>query len=410
MPDQAKSPVDDSNAVVDARTPRCLICDEDSSIRHFLSLIMQSSGVDAEEYADGPSLRRALAAKTPDLVFINVTLDTSDPSETMRALGKAGFTGAVQLMSSRGTTLMDRVHAVGGQNKLNVLPHLKKPFDTAAIQKIVQDLKIGLPPALAARLRLEEAIENRWIEFWYQPKIDLRRKCLAGVEASARARHPQFGILSPGAFMPGANQPEISRLAELSIASAIEMERKFASIGVSLPIALNIDVATLSQLAVAEIVNASRGGDLAGWPGIIIEVPEKEIASEMALAIEFDRKFSPAKVKLAIDDVGRAQAELAKVQAAPFVEYKIDGLFVTDAGSDKVNAPICRAVIDLAQRFGGSAAANGLARSADILALASMGCNLGQGPLLGQPMPEARFLSLLRQRAATQRGTAGHAA
>jgi EAL domain-containing protein (putative c-di-GMP-specific phosphodiesterase class I) len=409
MPDQPSPSNDDGNAIVDARTPLCLICDEDSAIRHFLSLIMQSLGVDAQEFAGGAAMRHALGAQMPDLVFINVALDTSDATQTISALAKCGFAGAIQLMSSRGTPLMDRVSKVGEQHKLKMLPGLKKPFDTTAIQKIVQDLKIGLPPAVAARLRLEEALTNGWIEFWFQPRIDLRRKRLIGAESFVRARHPQFGILSPGTFMPGAKQPEITKLAELAILGAIDAERKFSTVGVHLPVTLNIDVTTLSQLPVPEIVGAGRNGDLAGWPGLIIDLPEKEIASDVRLAIELDGRLSPAKVKLAMDDVGRGQAELAKAQAAPFVEYKIDGMFVTDAGTDKVNAPICHAAIDLAHRFGGSAAANGLARSVDIIALASMGCNLGQGPLLGQPMPQERFLSLLRQRAG-QPGRAGQAA
>jgi EAL domain-containing protein (putative c-di-GMP-specific phosphodiesterase class I) len=49
-------------------------------------------------------------------------------------------------------------------------------------------------------------LRNGWIEFWYQPKIDLRKKQLVGVEAFARARHPQDGVLLPGTFMPGATE------------------------------------------------------------------------------------------------------------------------------------------------------------------------------------------------------------
>ena len=59
-------------------------------------------------------------------------------------------------------------------------------------------------------------------------------------------------------------------------------------------------------------------------------------------------------------------------------------------------------MIDLAHNFGRSVVAVGIEKAADALALVSMGCDYGQGFLLGQPMPEERFVSLLRQRAATQ--------
>jgi len=64
-----------------------------------------------------------------------------------------------------------------------------------------------------------------------------------------------------------------------------------------------------------------------------------------------------------------------------------------------MNAPLCKTVIDLAHNFGSVAVAVGIEKASDAVALVSMGCDFGQGFLLGQPMPEERFLSLLRQRA-----------
>jgi EAL domain-containing protein (putative c-di-GMP-specific phosphodiesterase class I) len=86
----------------------------------------------------------------------------------------------------------------------------------------------------------------------------------------------------------------------------------------------------------------------------------------------------------------------------PFAELKIERNFVADCGTDKVNAPLCKTVIDLAHNFGRAAVAMGIEKAADAIALVSMGCDFGQGLLLGQSMPEERFVSLLRQRAATK--------
>jgi EAL domain-containing protein (putative c-di-GMP-specific phosphodiesterase class I) len=85
---------------------------------------------------------------------------------------------------------------------------------------------------------------------------------------------------------------------------------------------------------------------------------------------------------------------------------KIDRTFVTDCGTDKVNAPLCKTVIDLAHNFGSIAVAIGIEKASDVAALVAMGCDCGQGFLLGQPMPEERLVSLLRQRS-QGRGPAG---
>ena len=93
---------------------------------------------------------------------------------------------------------------------------------------------------------------------------------------------------------------------------------------------------------------------------------------------------------------------MTKLGELPFAELKLDRAFVADCGTDKVNAPLCKTVIDLAHNYGRVAVAMGIEKAPDAMALVSMGCDFGQGFLLGQPMPEERFVSLLRQRAATQ--------
>lgn len=393
------------DAAAPNHTPLCFVVDEESSIRHFLSLIMQGSGIDTEEFSDGASFRHALDRKLPDLVFVDVSLDAGDALESIATLGKHGYRGRVQLMSNRGSAVLENVKGVGTQNKLEMLPVLKKPFDTAAIQKIIQELKIGTPPAQAARIALSDALAENWIEFWYQPKIDLRKKQLVGAESFARARHPQFGVLSPSAFMPGADEGSILKLSELAITSAIRAEQNFSTIGVSLRIAINVDLAALVKLPIEDLVKAHKP-DPANWPGLIIDVTEEQIISDITLANELNNKLEPFNVRLAIDDFGRGYSALLNIKQLPFVEMKLDRSFVLDCGTDKVNAPICKTVIDLAHSFGSSAVGIGIEKAADILALVSMGCDYGQGYLLGQPMPEERLVSLLRQRAATRRPTA----
>ncbi len=138
------------------------------------------------------------------------------------------------------------------------------------------------------------------------------------------------------------------------------------------------------------------------WPGLIIDVTEEQIVTDLALAAELTKSLQHLDVKLAIDDFGRGYSSLVRLKELPFAELKLDRAFVTDCGTDKVNAPLCKTVIDLAHNFGSRAVAIGIEKASDALALVSMGCDYGQGFLLGQPMPEERFISLLRQRTASQ--------
>jgi EAL domain-containing protein (putative c-di-GMP-specific phosphodiesterase class I) len=390
----------------DARVPLCCVVDADASIRHFLSLILHGAGIDTQEFADGNALLAAMTRRTPDIVFLNVALESAEAIENVVALGKRGYSGYVQLISSRGSAVLAHVKSIGDQHRLLMLPPLKKPFETGAVVKILQDLKFGEPPSVAARIDLDEALRNGWIEFWYQPKIDLRKKQLVGAEAFARARHPQNGVLMPSAFMPGADEASLIKLSEQALAQALKASLSFSKLGVNLRMAVNIPVAALVKIAVADIVQTHRL-QFEKWPGLIIDVTEEQIVTDLKLATEITKSLKHLNVQLAIDDFGRGYSSLVRLKELPFAELKLDRAFVADCGTDKVNAPLCKTVIDLAHNFGSIAVAIGIEKASDALALVTMGCDYGQGFLLGQPMPEERFISLLRQRAAGQAPPSG---
>jgi len=388
-------------SLVPHNAPLCFVVDEDASIRHFVSLVLHGAGVDTVEFANGAAMREDDGSRAPNLLFHDVSLESADAIASMVALGKRGFRGAVQLMSSRGAAVLDHVKTIGLQRKLNMLTPLKKPFETDAIIRIIQELKLGLPPAAATRIDLDEALNNNWIEFWYQPKIDLRKKQLAGAEAYARARHPQHGIVLPSAFMAGASDASVLKLSELAIESALKAGMNFSRLGVNLRIAVNIPLEALVKLPIEKLVTAYQP-QAEKWPALIIDVSEQQIVSDLSLAIELARKLEPSNIRLAIDDFGRSYSSLARLSDLPFAEIKLDRAFVADCATNKVNAPLCKSAINLAHNFGRNAVGLGIEKAADAVALVSMGCDFGQGFLLGQPMAEERFVSLLRQRTGAQ--------
>lgn len=394
--------VADAPPLAPASAPLCYVIDEESSIRHFLSLVLHGAGIDTMEFSDGAAMRNALGTRAPDLIFHNIALDSADAIHSMVALGKQNYRGNVQLMSNRGAAVLEHVKGVGLQQKLNMLPVLKKPFETDAIRKILGSLNLGMAPAgVAAGVDLKEALDNGWTEFWYQPKIDLKKKQLAGAEVYARVRHPQSGVVLPGAFMPGASDDDVVKLSELALHNALKAGLSFSKLGVNLRLTINVPVPALVAMPVEDIVRTYRGPS-DSWAGLIIDVPEEQIVTDLKLACEINARLERHNVRLAIDDFGRGYSSLARLGELPFAELKLDRAFVADCGSDRVNAPLCKTVIDLAHNFGKVAVAIGIEKAADAVALVSMGCDYGQGFLLGQPMPEERFLSLLRQRAGAQ--------
>src|SRR6478736_3065468 len=93
--------------------PICYVVDEEPSIRHFLSLILHGAGVDTVEFPDGSTMRKAVEARPPALVFHNISLESTDAIESVIALGRLKYRGAVQLMSARGAAVLEHVKAIG---------------------------------------------------------------------------------------------------------------------------------------------------------------------------------------------------------------------------------------------------------------------------------------------------------
>src|SRR5690242_8715277 len=123
----------------------------------------------------------------------------------------------------------------------------------------------GAPAAPPASIAIEEALQNNWLELWYQPKIDLRRKCLAGAEALARIRHPQEGMLWPEDFLPDTDEEGLLQLTEHALLTTLRSWSMFADAGFNLHLAINIPASALSRLPIAQIVteNRPRGEN---WP------------------------------------------------------------------------------------------------------------------------------------------------
>ncbi|HZS65006.1 MAG TPA: EAL domain-containing protein [Xanthobacteraceae bacterium] len=247
------------------------------------------------------------------------------------------------------------------------------------------------------RTDIAEALRNDWFEIWYQPKIDLKRKCLAGAEALARIRHPAHGVLLPNSFLPGGDDESIAMLTEHALLATLRNWTTFDSAGFNLHLAINLPVSMLLKLPIPAMVREHRP-KADHWPGIILEVTEDQIVRDIAMVRDIAAQLRSAGITIAIDDFGAGYSSFSSLRDLPFAEIKLDASFVKNSATDSTNAAICQTAIDLAHRFGSGAVAEGIENAADLQALLVMGCDFGQGVLIAPPMPQERFLALLRQR------------
>jgi len=398
----------------------CFIIDDEPGIRQIVAYSLHNFGIATREFDNAPGVLTALEHSTPDFCFLDVTLESSDAIDVIRGLAQRGYRGPVQLMSGRDPALLQEVRRVGERHALNMLPVLPKPFRAEAVRKIVKEHcgdrlvrsrpqpadvatrapdapAVGAPFELGKQFELDQLLDKGWLQLWYQPKIELRQRSLAGAEGLVRCLHPDHGVIPPGAFLPDASEDSMIRLTEHVLMTAMRDWSELSEQGFTMRMALNVPVSALVKLPISSIVREFRPKSSA-WPGLILEVTEDQVVRDIPLAHEVATQLKIYNIELAIDDFGTGYSHLARLRELPFAELKLDRNLVTNCGSDETNAVLCKTGIDLAHRFGSKAVAEGIEKASELESLRKMGCDLGQGFLFAPPMAKERFASILRPR------------
>jgi EAL domain-containing protein (putative c-di-GMP-specific phosphodiesterase class I) len=247
------------------------------------------------------------------------------------------------------------------------------------------------------RIEIDDVLRHNWLEIWYQPKVDLRRRTVVGAEGLARIRHPDLGVLLPQNFLASLSDGGMAHLTEHAVLAALRDWSVFDAAGFNLKLAVNVPIRTLERLPIAKLVMQNRP-NAKHWPGLILDVPEEQIASDLDVAQKLAAELRIAHMSISVDDFGVHYGAFVGLSEPVFAEFKIDNSFVKNCAVDVGNAAICQTAIDLAHGVGIVAVAEGVEGHADLQALQLMGCDFGQGVVIAPPMPMANLLEFLHQR------------
>jgi EAL domain-containing protein (putative c-di-GMP-specific phosphodiesterase class I)/CheY-like chemotaxis protein len=383
----------------------CFVVDDEPGICHLICAALDDLGVDAASFRNVSQLFEGLTQRSPDLIFLDVSLERSDAVEAIRGLSERNFGGVIQLISGLDPTLLADVRRVGEERSLRMSAPLRKPFGVDAVRAIVGEQRLdsgragpSADPPVDPTVTLAEALRQNWVEFWYQPKIDLRSRRLLGVEALARIRRPDGVILTPAQFLPQADDAAMMALTESAMTTAARDGAALSEAGFHLQIAVNVPASTLLKLPIPAIVR-EYGSQSCPRQDFILEVTEDQIIDDLSYAFEVAIQLKIHGIKLSLDDIGHGYSSLARLKALPFAELKIDRSFVADCDRDRANFALCKTVVELAHRFECAAVGEGIERPAEWETLQNLGCDQGQGYLIARAMPKDQLIALLRERA-----------
>ena len=255
-------------------------------------------------------------------------------------------------------------------------------------------------------LEIEDGLRLDAFELHYQPIVPVAGNGAISLEALMRWRHPQRGLLTPGAFQEGFSDPAVrAALGMFMLERVFKDAAGFAAQAIPLQcIAINL---TNSDFRSETFID--RFFELLGQTGIApdrfcVEVTEGMFLGSNQKRVEHGlRRLHTAGVEIALDDFGTGYASLTDLRNLPINRLKIDRSFVANVVCSHEDQAITRGIIDLAHSLGKLVTAEGVETAEQMRLLSSMGCDHLQGWYFSKACPPQDLKAVIKRLARVDR-------
>jgi len=250
------------------------------------------------------------------------------------------------------------------------------------------------------KTRLRHAEGNGELRVFYQPQVDAVSEDIVGMEALVRWEHPELGAISPGVFIPLAEETGLivslgAWVLRTACRQAREWEDKY---GLGLRLGVNLSAVQLMEPDLLDTVTDALK-DTGLDPRLLeLEVTESISIKAVPNLIENLHGLHRLGCRIAIDDFGTGAASLDYLRKLPADRIKIDQSFVRNIGIDPDDEAIVRATIEMAHRLKRGVVAEGVEIEQHFKFLRANHCDELQGYLFCRPLPHPSFDRLLAER------------
>jgi diguanylate cyclase (GGDEF)-like protein len=260
-------------------------------------------------------------------------------------------------------------------------------FETAMDANIQERRKLEID--------LQQALEAKQFEVYYQPQVDTDNEQVVGFEALLRWHHPERGLVSPAEFIPLAEETGlIVPIGEWVLRQACKDAAGWpAHVGVAVNLSpLQFRSQTLAHTVVSALSNAELPASR-----LELEITESVLLTDSETTLATLHHIRGLGVRIAMDDFGTGYSSLSYLRLFPFDKIKIDQSFIRELGNSKDCAAIVKAVVDLGASLGIKTTAEGVETKDQLSRVREQGCGEIQGYLFGKPLPLSSVHELIRR-------------
>ena len=253
-----------------------------------------------------------------------------------------------------------------------------------------------------SRMQLDHAMRQALalgqFRLHYQPQVDLATGSVMGAEALIRWTHPELGEVSPGEFIPVAEDSGfIITIGDWVLHQAVAQAADWHARGLNLVVSVNVSALQFQQPGFVEgVAQALRDAKLPA-AGLELELTESMLVHDAADALLRLQALAELGVKLAIDDFGTGYSSLSYLKRLPVNRLKIDRSFVSGLPDDTSDVGIVNAIISMGRALHLNIIAEGVETEAQRRFLKKAGCEQFQGFLFAKALDAAAFEARLRE-------------
>lgn len=241
---------------------------------------------------------------------------------------------------------------------------------------------------------LREALNGDQLVVLYQPVVDLHTGLIVKAEALVRWQHPEQGMISPGLFIPVAEESGlIVQLGNRIFRDAVRTTQRLVSLCSNFKVSVNrspVQFDSKDDTWARDLKDAGVAG-----AAIIVEITEGLLLEARSGVQARLQALREAGVQVALDDFGTGYSSLAYLKKFSIGYIKIDQSFVQNLAPGNEDHSICSAMITMAHSLGIRVIAEGIETEAQRNLLAAAGCDFGQGYLFAQPLPADELVDRL---------------
>ena len=240
---------------------------------------------------------------------------------------------------------------------------------------------------------LRQAVARGELEVFYQPCVSLQDGRITGCEALVRWRHPERGMVSPGEFIPIAEETGlINEIGEWVLSTACADATNWPN---HIRLAVNVSPVQFKSATLALKVTAALAESGLSASRLELEITEAVLIRDDDTALAILHQLRAIGVRIALDDFGTGYSSLSYLQRFPFDKIKIDRAFVEDLADGDGSSSIVQAVVNIAAARRMTTTAEGVETEAQRQMLRALGCSEMQGYLFSPPKPLAQIKALL---------------